>query len=165
KVRVYRRWGIQNGKMIETSEVFKAKKGRTAEQRMMEAVERHIQSKIDEGFVLKLKEVRVGVRIRKNEIDLKKLPIEFAPQKPVTEFNEEAKRLAEADRLIYQRKRDGQRHYVLITDKGVARIYSRKMVDKTEHMPRLVRALSNLNLPPCTVIDGEVIVDRNGDDD
>jgi ATP-dependent DNA ligase len=157
---IHRQWGMKDGKMTQTKETIKAKQGQTAEERMIRMVENHITARLEEGYVLKLNNVRQSILVRKHEIDFTKLPLEFAPQKPVREFAPIPSR-----DYIFQRKRDGQRHYVLITDTGAVRLYSRKLEDKTDHMPRIVAALKALGLPPCTVLDGEIICDRDGEDD
>lgn len=68
-------------------------------------------------------------------------------------------------KLWIQRKRDGQRHLVLITSKGEVKIYSRRMDDMTAHFPTLCGWIKHLKLPKKTILDGEIIIDRNGKDD
>jgi ATP-dependent DNA ligase len=90
----------------------------------------------------------------------------FVPAKPRNDV--ETDRLLDLDfrnKLFIQRKRDGQRHLVLIDSKGKVRIYSRRMDDMTAHFPLLCQALSEYGLPKRTILDGEIIVvDDNGAD-
>lgn len=88
----------------------------------------------------------------------------FASQKPMKEAP--AHLLADhRNHFIIQRKRDGQRHYALITDKRQVRLYSSTIRDMTAHFPLIVHELSEMGLPARTVLDGEIICDRHGVDD
>jgi bifunctional non-homologous end joining protein LigD len=90
----------------------------------------------------------------------------FVPAKPINDMTEEELRdLDRAGRLIIQRKRDGRRHLVLKTRDGNIRIYSRRMEELTDHMPLVRDALAVLPIPNGTILDGEIIVDRDGTDD
>jgi DNA ligase-1 len=90
----------------------------------------------------------------------------FVPAKPINDMpEEELLALDRAGRLIIQRKRDGRRHLVLKTTDGKIRIYSRRMEELTDHMPAVRDALYKLPLPNGTILDGEIIVDRDGTDD
>lgn len=90
----------------------------------------------------------------------------FVPAKPRNDVDVDALLKLEAKgKLWIQRKRDGQRHLVLITSKGDVRIYSRRMDDMTGHFPLLCAKIKSLNLPKKTILDGEVLIDRDGKDD
>jgi ATP-dependent DNA ligase len=90
----------------------------------------------------------------------------FVPAKPINDMTEEELRdLDRAGRLIIQRKRDGRRHLVLKTRDGNIRIYSRRMEELTDHMPLVRDALAVEPIPNGTILDGEIIVDRDGTDD
>jgi ATP-dependent DNA ligase len=91
------------------------------------------------------------------------LPPKFAPQKPMRELpDKDARNLRD---FIIQRKRDGQRHYVLVQPNGRVRLYSSTIRDMTAHFPLIVHELEEYGLPPKTVLDGEIICDRLGVDD
>lgn len=91
----------------------------------------------------------------------------FVAAKPINMAKkpDELRRLGLHAKLWTQRKRDGQRHYVLITSKGEVKIYSRRVDDMSAHFPMLCAHIASLKLPKKTILDGEVIVDRNGVDD
>lgn len=90
----------------------------------------------------------------------------FVPAKPRNDLESaDIRKLWVAGKLVAQRKRDGQRHLVLITKTGAVKIYSRRMDDMTAHFPKLCAAIAKLNLPKRTILDGEVLVDRDGKDD
>lgn len=163
---VRRSWGMLGGKMIGIEEVFAPKQGRTAVQRAEARFVKLVQARIDNGWVSDRHQVRKTAVMSETDFDFSSLPDSFAPQKPVQQLPMPVFDLEKSvGRYLFQRKRDGQRHYVLITDTGEVRIYTRKMEEKTTHMPKLRRALEQLNLPKRTVLDGEVIVDRKGKDD
>ena len=90
----------------------------------------------------------------------------FVPAKPIN-MTKDADALRQLDldgKLWIQRKRDGQRHLVLITSKGEVKIYSRRMDDMTAHFPLLCAEIKTLGLPKRTILDGEVLVDDHGAD-
>ena len=90
----------------------------------------------------------------------------FVPAKPRNDVDEETLFKLDYDRKLWvQRKRDGQRHLVLITKTGKVKIYSRRMDDMTKHFPKLCASIEYLGLPKRTILDGEIIVDRDGADD
>jgi ATP-dependent DNA ligase len=90
----------------------------------------------------------------------------FVPAKPRNDLDTDAiRKLYADDKLWAQRKRDGQRHIVLITSKGEVRIYSRRMDDMTGHFPKLCGIIKDLKLPKKTILDGEILIDRDGKDD
>jgi len=161
-VVVTRQWGMLNGKMIETSEVLDDRKGRPGPERAQARFAKLVQDRIDNGWVPDRHKVRKATEMNDADFDFSSLPDSFAPQKPVQTLP----RLdVVGGEFLFQRKRDGQRHYVLVTADRKVRIYSRKMEEKTQHMPKLRYAIEQLDLPRCTVLDGELIVDRKGQDD
>jgi ATP-dependent DNA ligase len=119
--------------------------------------ERQIRKKREEGY-LESHEAQ-------DERDIfTALDKQFVPAKPRNDMTVED--LTDPTRNIWiQRKRDGQRHLVLITKSGAVRIYSRRMDDMTDHFPNLCSAIAALGLPKKTILDGEIIVDRKDSDD
>lgn len=159
---VYRTWGIQGGRMQETVEQCRSMKGKSTAQVAIEFYNREVKKKTREGYTPEFSKVRADIRSRDREITFTTLPPHFAPQKPVQSIS-----LAKAQRgdFMYQRKRDGQRHFAMTTPQNHVRLFSRKLHDMTRHMPEIVRAIEAMDLPPRTLIDGEIICDRNGVDD
>lgn len=163
---ITRKWGMVGGKMISTTEAMTGVKGRTADQRAFVRFKKLVSDRLDNGWSAVRHKIREATEINSSDFDFTLLPSSFAPQKPVQQLPMPVNLLEKSvGRFMFQRKRDGQRHYVLITTKGEVRIYSRKMEDKTEHMPRLREAMELLGLPCSSVLDGELIVDRGGTDD
>lgn len=100
-------------------------------------------------------------------LDLSRLTKLFVPSKPIDDMTEAEKlRLGASGKLIIQRKRDGQRLLALHSTEGVVRLYSRRMEDLTDNLPRLAAAIRALGLPKGTVVDGELlVVDPDDNDD
>jgi bifunctional non-homologous end joining protein LigD len=158
---VFRKWGIVGGKMQTTTESFPSKRGKDSLTVAHEAIARQVKKKRDEGFNQDVTKTRLTHKLASADLDFTTLPKSFAPQKPI----QECPTIVDARDFIIQRKRDGQRHFALWDVTGRVRLYSRKMHDMTYHMPLVVRELQDLDLPPRTILDGEIICDRNGKDD
>lgn len=167
KCTVMRKWGKLGGRMVETVETVTAKQGRTAASRLIMRVGNLVQDRIDKGWSTSIDRVRTTTTLKSTDMDFQSLPVSFAPQKPVSSPPLHNAALEKSiGRYLFIRKRDGQRHYVLHTIDGEIRIYSRRMEEKTAHLPRLARAFKkDIDLPRGSVVDGELIVDRNGADD
>lgn len=159
---VVREWGIDGGKMQRTSQLFKARQNKSGIDLAGAFAERLVKAKHEEGFSVRKDGVRVSHTLQKSDLTFLTLPKSFAPQKPIQEPPHAG---ADPSRFIIQRKRDGQRHFALVTPRGRVKLYSRKLNDMTAHMPLLVRELEDLELPPCSILDGEIICDRRGVDD
>lgn len=159
--QVIRRWGILDGKIQSTFNNFGPIQNKSPLRVAAECFERLIKGRIEAGFVYDLKDVRESNEIGASDMDFESLPLSFAPQKPIQAPPSPGGRKTR----IILRKRDGQRHYALVTPSGKIIFYSCKMKDVTAKFPLVVKALSDLKIPPCTVLDGEIICDRNGKDD
>lgn len=160
RVTVTVEWGIVGG-TLQTSSDEALPKGRPGTKSYKNAVtvaqenyDRQVRKKREEGYL--------AADEKPAEVDyLKALDKNFVPAKPVNKEPEDyLKTLDEAGQLWIQRKRDGRRHLILITNDVPAkvRIYSRRMEELTDHMPKLRDAILNLGLPVGTLLDGEVIV-------
>jgi ATP-dependent DNA ligase len=158
-------WGLVGGTLQRSSDATKPK-GKPGTKSYKDEVmcarenyERQIRKKREEGY--RAADDAPDVRDYMMALDKN-----FVPAKPINDMTEEELlALDRAGRLIKQRKRDGRRHLVLKTRTGVIRIYSRRMEELTDHMPRVRDALYKLPLPNGTILDGEIIVDRDGRDD
>jgi len=79
----------------------------------------------------------------------------FAPSKPDKELDPKLeKELIASQNLLWQRKRNGQRHFCIKGDSAV-NIYSRQMELRTERFQEYANMLQNF-LPPRTIIDCEI---------
>ena len=159
--QVVRRWGILDGKIQSTFNNFGPIQNKSPLRVATECFERLIKGRIESGFVYDLGEVRETNEVQSSDMGFESLPLSFAPQKPIQAPPAPG---CTKTRIIL-RKRDGQRHYVLVTPSGRIRLYSCKMKDVTTKFPLTLSALAKLKLPTCTVLDGEIICDRNGKDD
>jgi len=120
---------------------------------------RQIKKKRDEGY----REANEKADKQNWLMDLDK---NFVPAKPHADTAPaDLILLDQSKKLIIQRKRDGQRHLALITKAGQVKLYSRRMENMTDNFPLLCGWIACLNLPHGTILDGEIIVDRNGSDD
>jgi bifunctional non-homologous end joining protein LigD len=171
RARVYREWGLLDGTTQQTHDDM-ASRGvmgtlsyKAPLEVMREQVARLIKQKSEEGYVPLLADVRDTVQ-EEGVLDFTSLPDAFAPAKPVADVDIESLMEWDAEGLLLkQRKRDGERLFGLITPQQKVRLYTRRLKEVTANMPRIVRAFQALTLPPCTVLDMEAIVDRDGDDD
>lgn len=162
---IHREWGMLTGRRVSTSETMTAKKGRPAAKRMLERVQALVQDRIEKGWRADQREIRTTTSLKHTDMKFDTLPMSFAPQKPVQEPPLHNAALEKSvGKYLFQRKRDGQRHYVLKTADGEIRIFSRRMEEKTQHLPRIRRALERCDIPRGSVLDGELIVDIDGDD-
>lgn len=158
---VYRRWGEQGGQMQNTTEWCEPKKGKTAVDVAREFYNRHVERKRRSGFVADLGRVRKHNQAEHIDMSWSVLPTSFAPQKPI----QDPPTVINSKDYIIMRKRDGQRHYAVVDAEGKVKLYSSKMHDMTQHMPMIVRELEEMELPKCSLIDGEIVCDRKGQDD
>lgn len=163
KKTVTMEWGRIGGKLQRSSDTSKSK-GRegtaafkTPETVALERIEREVRYKREEGY-------REEGESAPTQNWLLKLDKQFVPSKPVQKMEfSELQRLESEGRLWIQRKRDGRRHLALITLDGSVRIYSRRMEELTDHLKVIADSLKGI-FPPGTILDGEVIIDDDGND-
>jgi len=159
-------WGLV-GKSLQTSSDKAVPKGKVGTKGFKDAFicaqenyDKQVRKKTEEGYAPSMTE-EVS-----NADPLIGLTKTFVPAKPLNSAKEgQLEKADAAGTLLIQRKRDGRRHLVLKTRKGDIRIYSRRIEEVTANMPGLVKALGSMNIPNGTILDGEVIVDRDGVDD
>ncbi len=165
KTTVTVEWGLVGMKLQTSSDPAKpkGKEGtkayRTEQECALENYTRMIKKKREEGYLEKNEapaEADWMVALDKN----------FVPAKPRNDMEfAELQEMHQNSLIWVQRKRDGQRHLVLKTKTGDIRIYSRRLEDMTDNFPILRAALKKLKIPNGTILDGEIIVDRDGRDD
>lgn len=182
-----RQYGIR-GNNLQTVRDPKRSKGKegtkafkTPEQVAQEDLERQIQKKKDEGYVEDINEVidAVGVHREAEHVSDVKLPFDFnnppksfAPAKPFNSYLPDLAKLdalAKQGRLWFQRKRNGNRHFIFIGDQRTT-IWTRRMENATGKFPDVVAAVEAMRartggMINNTVLDAEFCVDVNGRDD
>jgi len=159
-------WGLV-GKTLQTSSDTAVPKGKAGTQAFknvficaQENYDKQVRKKTEEGYT------RTMTEEVSNADPLTGLTKTFVPAKPLNSAKEgQLEKADAAGTLLIQRKRDGRRHLVLKTRKGAIRIYSRRIEEVTANLPNLVKALASMAIPNGTILDGEVLVDRDGVDD
>lgn len=158
-------WGIV-GKTLQRSSDTAKPKGKVGTKSYKDAVvcarenyDRQIRKKREEGY-------RDSMTAADVADWLTGLDKNFVPAKPLVKLDEaEVIEGIDNGTLWAQRKRDGRRTLALKTRNGDWKLYSRRMEDLTEHLSLIRSVLIAHDVPSGTIIDGEIIVDRNGADD
>jgi len=159
-------WGLQ-GMKLQSSSDLAVPKGKVGTKGFKDAFvcaqenyDKQVRKKREEGYNETLNE-------KKTTSDwLMGLDKRFVPAKPLNSIKEEQLAKIEAKgKLWKQRKRDGRRHLVLKTKTGEIKIYSRRIEEVTDNLPKLRDSFEAMDIPNGTIIDGEIIVDRKGADD
>lgn len=89
----------------------------------------------------------------------------FVAAKPRKTFkNSVIEKLERDGKLRITRKRDGNRHFVVVGRKRI-RIYTRGINEVTDKYPYISDEVEDLNLPAYTLLDGEMLSDKDGVDD
>ena len=149
---VYSKWGIIDGKTNETKE----KGGH-------DLFVKKVQRKKKKGYVETIGTVVETIRVDDTTLNFDRLPKSFAPAKPIKKVNVgQMTEWALDDKIMIQRKRDGQRYHLVSDSKGRIAIYSSGKDNKTAHLMPL---LTGLSLPPKTILDCELTCTTPGDMD
>ena len=157
-----RTWGLIGGKTQTTSHRYKGVNiGKSNELNPIETAredyERIIKKKKKEGYSSDLKLIK---EMNWNEIDTS-----FCCSKPIAKPNEMKINYAlKNNQCIVQKKYNGLCHYILITDTGGVKIYTRRMDDHTEKYPALVRSFMEKNLPHKSILISEFTTDMYSED-
>ena len=96
----------------------------------------------------------------KAEIELERMPDNWALQKPLAEYDPQfVDHLIQQNRIIAEKKYNGHRIHVVVNSRGEVLCHSRgnKSV-LNSFMPETVRGIESLGLPPNTLMDGEIYV-------
>lgn len=171
--------GVHGGQLQHTFDFTRSvgKKGTKAykappEQALLVAA-RKVKKKTEEGYAeIDPKTGKPKKRAVKT-LDFNRLPKEFASFKPVTNSKvqegmpewKKLKAVLNSNGEIITIKRNGMMHYVLITNTGDVRLYTRRMEECTTHYPRIVSSFKSMNLPTKTVLACEFVVVIKGVDD
>lgn len=160
-------WGLVGHTLQRTGTTAKpkGKLGTASYQNPIQSAEfeyaRQIRKKTEEGYLPTMTTAEV-----QPEDFFDGLTKNFVPAKPRNDQDQETLiDLSRKSNVYIQRKRDGQRHLVLITSTGDVKIYSRRIDDMTAHLPRLCAAIKKLKLAKGTILDGELLVVTDGKDD
>jgi ATP-dependent DNA ligase len=122
-----------------------------------------IKKKKRKGYVVDTDSVIKSVEVDGTKMNFDLLSRAFTPAKPIKKVNvAQMTKWETENRLLIQRKRDGQRHYLVSNSKGELKIYSSGKEEKTEHLASL---LVGLKLPPKTIMDCELVCTTPNDND
>ncbi len=107
-------------------------------------------------------------------IDFDDLPLNLCFYKPDNSMGAGITQKAKAGKVLYSRKRNGSA-YIIARGDGLPKLYSRRMLRQhddeigsphtwDERFPHIVQRAAEI-MPPQSILLGELIVDRNGQDD
>jgi len=161
---VSRVWGLIDGKAQTTSNIYSyINKGKANELNPSEAAAadfyRIIDTKLKEGYI-KTESLDDLPKFTNEHMDFSGLPVQFCCSKPHTSIS-----TTKCNKLIKQQlarffvKENGLCHFILITDTGEVKIYTRRIDDHTRKYPTIVKTIQELNLPKKTLLITEFIVD------
>lgn len=91
----------------------------------------------------------------------------FVGAKPIERADEQVlSELESRGQLIIERKRNGNAAHIPITGERSHAIglYSRSILELTHHFPSIVEELRSMNLPPDTLLSGELLTQEDGVD-
>lgn len=125
------------------------------------------------------KKLRQGYREAGEEVDLSGKPAlnfrspqkGFALWKPQqkpeigTKAYERMMKVIDEGAALFTVKRDGNRHLITVDDGGEINIFTRRLDRCTEWYPWLVEEIQAFGLPPKTLLDVELVVEKDGVDD
>lgn len=159
-----REWGLIGGKFQETSNTYGyINKGKAnqldPEQTAKADYARVIKNKTKEGYLV-TESLDVLPDLDANEMDFDNLPVEFCCSKPNTKITDKKlDALIKKGKATFSQKYNGLCHFLLITSKGLVKVYTRRMDDHTVKYPDLVDSVRKQNFPPNTLLIGELVVD------
>ena len=160
-------WGLMGCKTQTTSNTYKTiNEGKANELNPARAAkadfDRLISDKCKEGYKV-TESLTAATTAELDTMDFDNPPKSFAPAKPIKKIENEAiDKLLSKGQAIITRKENGLRHFIFIGTKSQITIYTRRMDDHTAKYPHLVDYVKSLKLPPCTVLDTELVVDPLG---
>ena len=166
-------WGLLGGAMQETTQTFEAVNVGKANEKSPETVaqewmDRQILGRNRKGYVevdLKTNKPLLDVEAP-SEIDFTMLPLSLRFFKPQNSMNKAAEKLVAAGDAFMPRKRNGMMHVITIGEDGEPRMYGSTMLicHKDEdglpwmdRYPHIYEELVAMNLPPRTILLGEVV--------
>lgn len=102
--------------------------------------------------------------LRDTHISLEELPTNWALQKPLADYNPElVESLIRQHRIAAEKKYNGHRLHILVNNQQEVKLYQRtSKALLNDYLPSLTQEISALNLPPNTLLDGEVYVPATG---
>lgn len=162
---VCKEWGYQGGQLQVTRDLVKQKNvGRSNQTSLDEQAEleakRAFDDKVEHGYILQLNKIN-----EKKELinwDTAELADFFAPSKPETSISEEDEAaLINAGTAIWQKKHNGM-CVIVCVGKNSARIYSRRIEDKTDNFKDWANYFKEI-YPSGTIIHAELTLDDNPD--
>lgn len=165
--KVISRWGYIDNEQNwqETIDEIKVGKnlGKSNEQSPEDCAkfefERKIRLKSEQGYTQNIKDLSKVQEIINWETGY--IADKFCPPKPACSIEQEdIEKLCNAGSAIFEKKSNGQRHFICRYKNGT-KIYSRRIEDRTEKFPKQVEIFNKL-LEPGDIIDTECVT--NDDD-
>lgn len=97
-------------------------------------------------------------------ISLEELPANWALQKPLANYNPVlVDSLIQQNRIVAEKKYNGHRLHILVNSQQQVKLYQRtSKALLNDFLPGLAQEISALNLPPSTLLDGEVYIPSQG---
>lgn len=131
--------------------------------------DREVKKRFEHGYFETLEEAK-SVDYSA-DIDLDDIPRSFSPAKPIQikpcenpdddpkdhRLNKALRKIQEEGNLLAQRKANGIRSYYVKTAKS-SKLFSRSMVDMTEHFPLVMQELNCLKIPYGSMLDFELTI-------
>jgi hypothetical protein len=161
---VNREWGLIDGKVQNTSNTYGyINKGKSNELSPKEAAvadfDRIITKKIKEGYI-EVDSLDNLPDLKKEYMSFSDLPTQFSCSKPIKEISKvKFNTLLLNDKLRPFIKENGLCHFILVTDTGDIKIYTRRIDDHTKKYPSIVEDAKKLNMPKKTLLATEFIID------
>jgi len=102
--------------------------------------------------------------LRDRQICLDELPSNWALQKPLADYNPElVENLIRQNRIVAEKKYNGHRLHILVNNQQEVKLYQRTSKALLNNfLPAIEQELSSMQLPPNTLLDGEVYIPANG---
>lgn len=171
--------GEQGGKMrrvVDTAKPVNVGKAneKTGEQVALDTMLREILLKTRQGYVVAGVDMAAVEARRESGFDFDALPMSLRFYKPDNTPGSGMENLIKAGRAWFGRKRDGECFPIVRGESGQFRLYSRTMLVEhkdepgilwDQRFPQIMAALEDTNIPPKTILLGEMVMDRDGVDD
>lgn len=171
-------WGQRGGILQTTTEKFPdldvgKSNERTAEQVAQEKLERRVEMKTREGYREVDKNWKFIGEGSSGSIDFMILPRNIRFYKPQNNLSSYLEKLITKGEAWFSRKRDGMMFAVSVDDKGTPRLYSSRFapthkkepaIPWLDRFPELAETFELMQLPPKTILAGEMVADSEFDD-
>jgi ATP-dependent DNA ligase len=102
--------------------------------------------------------------LRATQISLEELPVNWALQKPLADYNPDlVENLIRQNRIVAEKKYNGHRLHILVNNQQEVKLYQRtSKALLNDYLPSLAQEIASMDLPANTLLDGEVYVPSTG---